>query len=703
MQVKDIREKYLKFFEARGHKRIEPAPIIPVDDPTTLFTSSGMQQLVPYLKGEEHPQGKRLVDSQPCFRAEDIEEVGDNRHTTFFEMLGNWSLGDYFKEDQLKWFWEFITEELGLEKDRIHVTLFEGSGKVPKDEESYQIWRGLGISDDHIHWYEASKNWWSRAGEPDNMPIGEIGGPTCEVFYEFEDVAHDSKYGDKCHVNCDCGKYIEIGNSVFMEYEKTESGLKKLPARNVDFGGGLERIAQATQNKHDMFEIDIFQPIIAEIEKTADKKYEGKNKKPMRIIADHLRAAIFMIAEGLESSNKEQGYILRRLLRRAAVKMYQLKGGLTPIPGFQGVCEEVLRIYDGDYFDRRLVRDKKDKIIDQEMSALSKSLDKGLREYEKAKSKIANIPTSIETSLRSLKELNNATKFIKSNLFIKNIKLLITKQGVIGAYLAPEQQELFQELIKIGKKLGITESFNLKNQDLIGTPTETEYNRIRRILEMLAGNIKLSGKWAFRYESTYGIPIEILEEIADSHGILIDRKEYKIKRNEHKQLSRTASAGMFKGGLADNSEEVTKLHTATHLLHQSLRTVLGDEVTQSGSNITGERLRFDYTFSRKPTEDELRKIEDLINKQIAKDLPVHKTIESKEKALASGALAFFREKYDDKVSVYTIGKDPEKDWFSKELCGGPHINSTREIGNVKIKKEENLGAGKRRIYVVSKK
>lgn len=597
MKAVAIRDKYLKFFQDKGHAVIPPAPIVPIDDATTLFTGFGMQQLVPYLKGEPHPQGTRLVDAQPCFRAEDIEEVGDNRHTTFFEMLGNWSLGDYFKEDQLKWFWEFLTQELGLEENRLHVTLFEGSREVPRDEESYQVWKGLGLADDHIHWYDATKNWWSRAGMPDEMPAGEIGGPTSEIFYEFADVTHDAKYGEECHINCDCGKYLEIGNSVFMEYEKIKNGLKKLPTKNVDFGGGLERITQVVQKKSDMFEIDMFQPIILEIEKNTDQKYEGENKKPMRIIADHLRAATFMIAEGIEPSNKMHGYVLRRLLRRAAIKMHQLKGGLTPIPGFQAICEEVLIIYDRIYFDRSLVRNTKDKIIDQEMSAFSRSLDKGLKLLEK---------------------------------------------------FTPEQM--------------------------------TELN-------------------AFNLFQTHGFPFEITQELFQQKGFSLDKEKFNQILQDHKNLSRKASAGMFKGGLADHSEEVTKLHTATHLLHQAMRMVLGEEVTQAGSNITSERLRFDYTSSHKPTPDELSKIEDLINQKIQEDLPVHKTIEAKDSALKSGALAFFHEKYADQVSVYTIGEDPSNDWFSKELCGGPHVNSTGEIGGVTIKKDKSLGTGKRRIYV----
>ncbi|MFH2061927.1 MAG: alanine--tRNA ligase-related protein, partial [Candidatus Beckwithbacteria bacterium] len=319
MTTDQIRQAYLDFFESRGHAIIPPAPLVPQDDPTTLFNGSGMQQLVPYLKGESHPMGKRLVNSQPCFRAEDIEEVGDNRHTTFFMMLGNWSLGDYFKKDQLTWFWQFLTEILKLDPKKLYITVFEGNKDVKKDQESINIWKFLGVSDNHIHQYSAEKNWWSRAGAPDKMPPGEVGGTTSEIFFEFTNIKHDPKCGKKCHPNCDCGRFIEIGNSVFMEYEKQKNGsIKPLPKQNVDFGGGLERIAQAVQNSPDIFQIDIFKNVIKSIEAITNRKYEGENKAPMRVIADHLRAAKAMIDQGLEPGNKQQGYVLRRLIRRSA-------------------------------------------------------------------------------------------------------------------------------------------------------------------------------------------------------------------------------------------------------------------------------------------------------------------------------------------------------------------------------------------------
>ncbi len=593
MKASDIRSKYLKFFASRGHAVIPAAPIVPLEDPTTLFTSSGMQQMVPYLKGEKHSMGVRIVDSQPSLRTEDIEEVGDNRHTCMFEMLGNWSLGDYFKKEQLPWIWEFFTKELGLPSEKLYVTLFEGNEFVAKDLEAYEIWKSLGVKDDHIVYYPGKKNWWSRAGTPDKMPVGEIGGPTSEIFYEFVDIKHDKKFGEKCHPNCDCGRFMEIGNSVFMAYEKIEGGLKPLPAQNVDFGGGLERIVAAVGDNPDIFKIDMFEPIIKAIEVSSGKSYEG-NESPMRVIADHLRAATFMMAEGLEPSNKMQGYVLRRLLRRAAVKARELGGDAKVI--FAGSIPAVIK----EYSDAGFVQaDKVDHVLtvtDAEMTKFGKALDRGLKEIDKA-----------------------------------------------------------------------------KNEDL-------------------------TAHFVFDLFQSYGFPYEVSEELAMKKGVKLDKSEFDKVFAEHKQGSRTASAGMFKGGLADHSEVTTKLHTATHLLHRALRTVLGSEVHQAGSNITPERLRFDYTYAGKPTPAQLKEIESMINEAIKENLPVTKRIEDKKAAIDSGAMAFFAEKYPDKVSVYIIGKNPDKDWYSKELCGGPHVEATGTIGKVVIFKDESLGSGTRRIY-----
>ena len=548
MKSGEIREKYLKFFEARGHRIIPPAPLVLANDPTTLFISSGMQPLVPYLLGQSHPEGKRLVDAQPCFRSQDIDEVGDNRHTTYFEMLGNWSLGDYFKQEQLTWFWEWLTQELGLPKERLAVTVFEGNQDVPRDEESANIWKSLGVK--RIFYYGVEKNWWSRSGIPQNMPAGEPGGPDSEVFFEFTSVEHDVRFGKECHPNCDCGRWLEIGNSVFMQYQKQVSGsLKELAQKNVDFGGGLERLAAATDDEPDIFKTDIF----AQMRNKLEDELEAR---ALRIVLDHMRAAEAMIEAGVIPGNKEQGYVLRRLIRRAT-----LQAKLANVDLQQKIETSV---------------------IVEEIEKFKKSLDKGLK---------------------------------------------------------------------------------------------------------LVGKISAFDLW-----QTYGFPKEITQELLKQQGADFDEAGFNRQFEQHQQKSRTASAGMFKGGLADQSETVTKLHTATHLLHAALRQVLGNHVRQEGSNITAERLRFDFAHPKPITEEEIRKIENLVNEKIKADLPVRKTIEDRKAALALGALAFFREKYADKVSVYTMGD------FSRELCGGPHVDSTGVIGSVKIKKVESIGANIKRVY-----
>ena len=586
MTSDEIRRKYINFFKStpKSHKEISSAPLVPSDDPTTLFTSSGMQQLIPYLTGEPHPEGKRLVNSQPCLRLEDIDEVGDSCHTTFFEMLGNWSLGDYFKEKQLVWFWEFLTKELKLPEENLWVSVFEGTKEVPKDEESAKIWKKIGIPKERIHYYGVKENWWSRSGPPDKMPVGEIGGPDSEVFFEFTQVKHNQKYGKKCHPNCGCGRFLEIGNSVFIQYIKKENGsLKELPQKNVDFGGGLERMTAAVNNNPDIFQIDLFKPTIEVIEKETGIKYgaDEKQDRSFRIIADHFRASAKLFEEGVEPSNKLQGYILRRLIRSAALRVRELSGDISTI----GLSKKI----SGKVSDLNISTN-----LGREVDSFMRVLGKGVQ--------------------------------------------LVTKNSKIQPF------DLYQ---------------------------------------------------------TYGIPFEVVEEIFfNIRGEKLtekDRKKFEKKLEKHQELSRTASAGMFKGGLADSSKEVTRLHTATHLLHASLRKVLGKHVQQKGSNITSERLRFDFTHPQKMTEDEIKKVEDLVNEQIQKDLAVSFEAISLDEATKDGALAFFGEKYDQKVKVYTVG-DPKGEWFSKEVCGGPHVSSTSEIGHVNIFRQEKIGAGTMRLY-----
>lgn len=605
-----LREKYLQFFQKKGHKKIEASPLVLESDPTTLFTSSGMQPLVPFLLGKEHPLGKRLTNIQPSFRAQDIDQVGDNRHTTFFEMLGNWSLGDYFKKEQLSWCFEFLTGEVGLDPKRLFVSVFGGDKRIPRDEESIKIWQELFktkkaaqegekgfLPEVKIYTYGVKKNWWSKAGEPDLMPVKEPGGPDSEVFYDFGQkwqLHEKSPFAKKpCHINCDCGRFLEIGNSVFMEYQKKEDSFEKLPQRNVDFGGGLERILAASCDEPDIFKIDLFWPIIKSIEEICGKEYQG-NEVGMRVIADHLKAATFMISQGLQPGNKLQAYILRRLLRRAAVKVRFIKNGFLPVDVFSPVCKEIIEIYQKNYFPQAVKIEKiVDKVVSQEVGKFGKSLDQGLK--------------------------------------------LIQKSD----------------------------------------------------LE------KIEAKFAFDLFQTYGFPFEVTQELLLAKGRKISQEEFDKEFERHQERSRTFGAGMFKGGLAYQSDEIVKLHTVTHLLHQALREVLGKGVKQAGSNITAERLRFDFSYDKKLTEEEIEKVEEIVNEQIKKKLPVKTEEMSLDRAREMGALAFFDQKYGQTVKVYSIGD------FSREVCGGPHVTSTEQInGYVRIIKEEAVGTGKRRIYAV---
>ncbi len=625
MTAQEIRQKYLAFFEERRHKVIPRAPLVPKDDPTTLFTGNGMQPLVQYLLGEKHPAGSRLVDSQTCFRAEDMDEVGNNRHTTFFEMLGNWSLGDYYKEEQLPWVWEFLTKTVGLNPQKLYVTCFIGDKAtgVPKDTESAKILKNLfkqeGIeaeeaeigseadgyarrmkAGERIFYYDASKNWWSRAGVPTNMPEGEPGGPDSEIFYDFG-TPHDEKWGQHCHPNCDCGRFLEIGNSVFMAYKKTARGFEPLPAPNVDFGGGLERIAAAATDSPDVFQVSLLKPVIEGLEKISGKKYE-QHQASMRVIADHLRAAVWLAVDGVTPSNKTQGYVLRRLLRRAIRYAFEL--GIE-----QDLCEKVAKIVVDIYKD-------------------------DFPEVEKSQ-------TSVIESFK-------------------------------------KEEQIFRQTLRHG---------------------------LREFEKLAKAKKSLSGQDVFKLYDTYGFPTELSLEEAFTQGVEVGsnwQKQFDQLMNEQRQRSQTAAQGMFKGGLADQSEEVVKLHTTTHLMYQALKNVLGDHVVQRGSNITAERTRFDFSHPEKMTPEQIKQVEDIVNAKIAEDLPVTRKEEPTDEAFAKGASGAFGDKYGDKVKVYTIG-DPAKP-FSREICGGPHVEHTGAIGEggrkFKIVKEESSSAGVRRIKAV---
>lgn len=612
MDSKQIRQKFIKFFVERGHKEIAPAKLVPENDSSTLFTSSGMQPLIPYLLGEQHPAGKRLVNSQPCFRAEDIEEVGDNRHTTFFEMLGNWSLGDYFKKEQLPWIWEFLTKELGLPKEKLYVTVFEGNKDVSKDTESYEIWKSLGVSEDHIHFYGADKNWWSRSGSPDKMPVGEIGGPDSEIFFEFTQVEHDEKYGEKCHPNCNCGRFLEIGNSVFIQYQKQEDGspaggLKELSQKNVDFGGGLERITAAVNNTPDVFGTDLYKPIVEKICEGPGTSYE-ENKQYIQVIADHIKASAFLIKDGVIPSNKLQGYVLRRLLRRVATKAFLINRQKSDSKFFRSLIQSVVVIY-SEYFGEINTAEVIEEKVSLEVRKFRATLERGLQQLDKS--------------------------------------------------------------IKDNENLGLA---------------------------------------VFNLFQSYGYPLELTIELLKERGIKFtdfDMGQFEEGKKSHIELSRTASSGMFRGGLADHSEVVTKYHTATHLLHQALRDILGPEVFQKGSNITSERLRFDFSFDRKMTDEEIKQVEDLVNKKIEEDLKVDRKIVTPEEAKKMNAIGLFDEKYGGEVSIYGVGPnftlDPgakdqrDRGYYSLEICGGPHVEHTGVIGRIQITKEEAVSAGIRRI------
>jgi alanyl-tRNA synthetase len=654
MTAEEIRKKYLEYFEAKDHKIIPRALLVPQDDPTTLFTGSGMQPLVPYLLGEKHPDGSRLVDSQTCFRAEDMDEVGDNRHTTFFEMLGNWSLGDYFKEDQLGWFWDFLTKVVGLDPNKLYVTCFIGdeTNGVPKDTEACKIWRDLfqlegveakvielgsgaiaaekGMQDGRIFYYDANYNWWSREGAPANMRDGEPGGPDSEVFYDFGSL-HDQKYGEHCHPNCDCGRFLEIGNSVFMTYRKVGGKFEELPKPNVDFGGGLERIAAAALDSPDVFQISLLRPIISGLEELSGKSYE-QYQSSMRVIADHLRAGVFLAVDGVTPSNKQQGYVLRRLLRRAIRYAFEL--GIE-----QDLCEKVAPIiidsYE-NYFPE--VAKRKREVLDafvREEKIFRQTLRNGLKEFNKLE------------------------------------KLGFREDG-----------QLSTELVA--------------HQVIPGQPIKAATSVVGPLL---------TGEDIFKLYDTYGFPVELTKEEAFKLGVEIDKnadRDFERLMQEQRYRSQTASAGMFKGGLADHSPEVVKLHTATHLMYQALKDVLGDGVVQRGSNITAERTRFDFSHPEKVSREQLDEVEKIVNQQIENDLPVTWKEEKTDEAFKKGASGAFGDKYGETVKVYTIGDEDNP--FSREICGGPHVEHTGVIGEggkrFKITKEEASSAGVRRIKAI---
>lgn len=587
----DLRQMYLDFFKSKGHTVIRSASLIPENDPTVLFTTAGMHPLVPYLLGEKHPAGTRLVDVQKCVRTGDIDEVGDESHCTFFEMLGNWSLGDYFKKEAISWSYEFLTDEkwLGIDKDKLYFTCFAGDEHAPRDMVAFETWRSMGVDEDHIFFLPKENNWWGPAG------ITGPCGPDTEMFIDTGKPA----CGPDCSPACDCGKYLEIWNDVFMEYNKQADGsFLPLEHKNVDTGMGLDRTIAILQGKSSVYETDVFAPIIAKIEELSGKKYEGaddETKKAFRIVADHIRCSTFMIGDekGITPSNVDQGYVLRRLLRRAirfAGKLGIAEGNLSKIS--KVVIDKYAHAYDELHTNEKKILAE----IEKEEERFQKTISQGLKEFEKT-------------------------------------------------------------------------------------------------VEKMQGDI-IDGKSAFRLYDTFGFPIEFTLELAEERGLKVDKEGFDKAFEHHQELSHAGAEQRFKGGLADTSEQTARLHTATHLLNAALRKYLGEDITQKGSNITAERLRFDFNFDRKVERDELDQLEEYVNEAIAAGLDVVEEEMSVDEAKKQGAMGVFDSKYGEIVKVYTIPG------YSKEICGGPHAKNTAELGHFKIKKEQSSSAGVRRIKAV---
>ena len=581
MKAIEIRNKYLNFFKSHGHNVIPSAPLIPENDPSVLFTTAGMQPLVPYLLGENHPAGTRLTDFQKCVRTVDIDEVGDNRHLTYFEMLGNWSLGDYFKEESIQMSFDFLTKELEIPVDKLSVTCFAGDEDAPKDEVSFECWKIAGIPEERIYFFGKDDNWWI-AGEEGPC------GPDTEMFYD----TGKEPCSDHCDPSCSCGKYVEIWNNVFMEYFKDKNGYSKLKQKNVDTGLGLERMAMLLQGKKTPYEIELFAPVMEELEKL--QKVDDIQSR--RIITEHLRSSMMIINDGGVPSNVDRGYILRRLLRRA------------------------------------------------------------IRHMNKLGIELNEISHLIDVSIDSLKEMYP--------------ELLQNKENIKKVII--EEKDKFVRTLQNG---------------------EREFEKAVQRAKQNGKNV-IDGKVVFNLYETYGFPAEMTEELAKEQGIEVDNKEFDELFKAHQEKSRLGSEAKFKGGLADQNEKTIAYHTATHLLHKALQIVLGEHAKQKGSNITEERLRFDFSHPQKVTKEELEEVERIVNEQIARNLEVTCEEMTVEEAKEAGAIGLFESRYGEKVKVYTIGD------FSKEICGGPHVTNTDKLGHFKIKKEEASSAGVRRIKAI---
>ena len=638
----ELRSLFLKFFESKGHARIPSASVIPENDPTVLFTTAGMHPLVPYLMGEKHPMGTRLTDVQKCIRTGDIDDVGDPSHLTFFEMLGNWSLGDYFKEQMIPWSWEFLTskEWLGLDPDKLAFTVFEGDADCPRDEEAANLWRAQGVKDDHLFYLPKKHNWWGPAG------ITGPCGPDTEMFI----IRDQPPCGPDCSPACSCGRYLEIWNDVFMQYEKQADGtFIPLKQKNVDTGMGLERTYCVLMGAKTVYETEIFAGIIGKIEALSGRKYgqDDETTRAIRIISDHMRTATFIIGDdrGVTPSNVDQGYVLRRLIRRAV--RHGMKLGLP-----EGFTSQIAQVIIDQYKDvyPELERNA-GHILEQlklEEERFQRTLKKGQAEFEKVYGNMARR----KDALTALKANKTDPAAVEAAL-----KVLPPR---------PENKPIIEKV-----------------KD--GAITDAEIDAVLATCE------KIDGANAFKLYDTYGFPIEITCEMAAEKGVNVDVEGFEERFKKHQENSHAGAEQRFKGGLQDHSEQTTKLHTATHLLHAALRKVLGPEVAQKGSNITPERLRFDFSFGRKMTEEEKKEVERLVNEYIQAAAPITCEEMTVAEAKAQGAIGLFESKYGERVKVYTMGP------FSKEICGGPHASNTGDLKSFYIIKEEASSAGVRRI------
>ena len=648
----DLRRMYLKFFESKGHAVIPSASVIPENDPTVLFTTAGMHPLVPYLLGAKHPMGNRLTDVQKCIRTGDIDEVGDASHCTFFEMLGNWSLGAYFKKEAIHWSWEFLTstEWLGLDPEKLAFSVFAGDEKAPRDDEAAGYWKECGVKDDHIFYLNAKHNWWGPAGTTGPC------GPDTEMFV----IKDQPPCGPDCSPACSCGRYLEIWNDVFMQYNKQADGtFPPLEQKNVDTGMGLERTIGVLLGAKTVYETDLFSDIIKKIEELSGKKYTSDDEytRSFRIIADHMRTATIIIGDdrGVTPSNVDQGYVLRRLIRRSVRHGMKLE-----MP--EGMTAEIAKVVVNQYKDvyPELKRNE-EFIIAQlllEEERFQKTLKQGMKEFDKLIFNIGRMTNAVKPVVDAI----NAGEDFAS-------------QADAAAKQLPPRPE-YQNLIALLK--------DKSDKDALVKEAEAFLNNLNVI----------DGRSAFKLYDTYGFPIEITTELAAEKGLSVDEKGFQERFKQHQETSHAGAEQRFKGGLADNTEETAKLHTATHLLHAALRRVLGDEVAQKGSNITAERLRFDFSFSRKMTPEEIKEVERLVNEYIKGAAEVVCEEMTVPEAKAKGAIGLFESKYGERVKVYTMGE------YSMEICGGPHAKNTGDLVSFKIQKEESSSAGVRRIKAV---